>query len=102
MPRLLAPLMLSLATFMLVACSPPGSPRPEAGAPASAAAQAVTVQGTDALKFVPSTLTVKAGQPITLTFNNTGHTLHDWSLDQGAGQPVKICSKSTGMSTIVN
>ena len=93
MPRLLAPLMLSLATFVLVACSPAGSPRPAAGAQgaaASAAAQSVSLQGTDALKFEPSTLTVKAGQPVTLTFANSGQTLHDWSLDQGAGQPVKI------------
>ena len=107
MPRLLAPLMLSLATFVLVACSPATSTPPAAGAPgaaASAAAQAVTVQGTDALKFEPSTLTVKAGQPITLTFTNTGQTLHDWSLDQGAGQPVKISAaggqSSSGTFTI--
>ncbi len=93
MPRLLTPLMLSFATFALVACSPAGSASSAAGAPgaaASSAAQTLTVQGTDALKFEPSTLTVKAGQPITLTFTNTGQTVHDWSLAQGAGQPVKI------------
>ena len=37
MPRLLAPLMLSLATFVLVACSPASSTRPAAGAPGAAA-----------------------------------------------------------------
>ncbi len=48
------------------------------------------MQGTDALKFEPATLTVKAGQPITLTFANSGQTVHDWTLTQFAAQPVKI------------
>ena len=91
--RIFAPLIVTFATAVLVACSPPSSTRPAsgaAGAAASSAAQPVTVQGTDALKFEPSTLTVKAGQPVTLTFTNSGQTVHDWSLAQGAGQPVKI------------
>jgi len=93
MYRLFAPFIVTFATAVLVACSPASSTRPAAGAAgaaASSAAQAVTVQGTDALKFEPSTLTVKAGQPVTLTFTNSGQTVHDWSLAQGAGQPVKI------------
>ena len=93
MYRLFAPLIVTFATAVLVACSPASSTRPAAGAEgaaASSAAQAVTVQGTDALKFEPATLTVKAGQPVTLTFTNSGQTVHDWSLAQGAGQPVKI------------
>lgn len=93
MYRLFTPFILTLATALLVACSAASSARPAVGtqgAAASSAAQAVTVQGTDALKFEPSTLTVKAGQPITLTFVNSGQTVHDWSLAQGAGQPVKV------------
>ena len=93
MYRLFAPFIVTFATAVLVACSPASSTRPAAGAAgaaASSAAQPVTVQGTDALKFEPSTLTVKAGQPVTLTFTNSGQTVHDWSLAQGAGQPVKI------------
>src|ERR1700674_933039 len=97
MYRFVAPFLLTLATALLVACSPANSARPAAGvqgAAASSAAQTVTVQGTDALKFEPATLTVKAGQPVTLTFTNSGQTIHDWSLAQGAGQPVKISAAS--------
>ena len=93
MYRLFAPFIVTFATAVLVACSPASATRPAAGAEgaaATSAAQAVTVQGTDALKFEPATLTVKAGQPVTLTFTNSGQTVHDWSLAQGAGQPVKI------------
>jgi len=91
--RIFAPLIVTFATAVLVACSPPSSTRPAsgaAGAAASSAAQPVTVQGTDALKFEPSTLTVKAGQPITLTFANSCQTVRDWTLTQGAAHPVKI------------
>ena len=93
MYRLFVPFILTFATALLIACSPPSSARSAAGAEgaaASSAAQAVTVQGTDALKFEPATLTVKTGQPVTLTFSNSGQTIHDWSLAQGAAQPVKI------------
>ena len=93
MHRLFAPFLLALATALLLACSPASSARPAPsaeGAAASSAPQAVTVLGTDALKFEPATLTVNAGQPVTLTFSNSGQTIHDWSLAQGAGQPVKI------------
>lgn len=92
MSRFLVPLLLSLATATLLACSSATSNRPAANAPAAQApvAQMVTVSGTDALKFEPSSITVKAGQPVTLTFSNTGQMAHDWSLDKGAAQPVKI------------
>jgi plastocyanin len=93
MYRFFAPLLVSLASAVLVACSPASSTRPAAGPPgasASSAAQAVAVQGTDALKFEPSSITVKAGQHVTLTLSNTGQTVHDWSLTQGVAQPVKI------------
>ena len=32
----------------------------------------------------------KPASRVTLTFMNSGQTDHDWSLAQGAGQPVKI------------
>ncbi|GAC1317367.1 MAG: hypothetical protein NVSMB2_10990 [Chloroflexota bacterium] len=90
-----APLLATIATAAILACSPTTSQRSTAdssAAGANATAQTLTVQGTDSLKFEPSTLTVKAGQPVTLTFSNTGQTLHDWSLAQGAAQPVKIAA----------
>lgn len=108
MSRILTPLIACFAFALLVGCSPSsatgtastGSPAPVA----SSAAQPVTVQGTDALKFQPATLNVKAGQPVLLTFSNTGQTLHDWSLADGAGQPVKISAaggqSATGTFTI--
>ena len=96
MPRsLLVPFLAILATAAIAACSNTNSAQPAAdasSATASSTAQTVTIQGSDALKFEPSTITVKAGQPVTLTFSNTGQTAHDWSLAQGAAQPVKIAA----------
>jgi nitrite reductase (NO-forming) len=47
---------------------------------------------------------VKAGQPVQLTLSNTGQMQHDWSLDQGAAQPVEIVANAgqtaTGTFTI--
>ncbi|MGI9146123.1 MAG: cupredoxin domain-containing protein [Chloroflexota bacterium] len=94
MSRILTPMIIGFALTLLVGCSPSSSTgTASTGSPAAAsssAAQTVTVQGTDTFKFQPATLTVKAGQPVQLTFSNTGQTLHDWSLADGAGQPVKI------------
>jgi nitrite reductase (NO-forming) len=64
----------------------------------------VSVQATDSLKFEPSSITVKAGQPVELTLSNTGQMQHDWSLDQGAAQPVRMVANAgqsaTGTFTI--
>ena len=107
MRSLLAPALAIVGLVLLTACSSSTtrSAAPQAGAAASnATAQMVSVQATDALKFEPSTITVKAGQPVQLTLSNTGQMQHDWSLDQGATQPVKIVANAgqsaTGTFTI--
>jgi uncharacterized cupredoxin-like copper-binding protein len=96
MRLLLAPLVASLSLVALTACSSSTStsaaPRPGAGDNASA--QMVAVQASDSLKFEPDSLTVKAGQPVQLTLTNAGQLQHDWSLDQGAAQPVKIVANA--------
>ena len=84
-------LILGLALLLACAPSPSTAAQRASGTPTSsvAGAQQVQISGTDSLKFEPSTLTVAAGQPVQLTFTNAGQVLHDWSLPQGASQPVK-------------
>jgi plastocyanin len=93
----LSPTLLSLGIAVLVACSRTTPPPPGAAAgsapttPGSGGApQAVLVHGLDTMQFDPSTIAVQAHQPVQLTFVNTGAALHDWSLADDAGQPVKI------------
>lgn len=106
MRLLLVPLVAVVGLLLLTACSSSanGSAARPAGAGSTAASQMVSIQASDSLKFDPSTLTVKAGQPVQLTLSNTGQMQHDWSLDQGAAQPVKIVANAgqsaTGTFTI--
>lgn len=85
-----------VAVVVLAACSASNtsssSTAPQAGSGANA--QMVTVRAIDSLKFDPSTITVKAGQPVQLTLTNTGQMQHDWSLNSGAAQPVKIVANA--------
>ena len=61
----------------------PKSPTPsesQAASPsASAAVQEVTVTGNE-FKFDPSTLTLKKGQPVKLTFKNAGNAPHNLTI----------------------
>ena len=50
----------------------------------------ITVTGTDDFRFNPSTITVKAGQPLEVTFQNGGEILHDFTVQQGLAKPVVI------------
>lgn len=101
-----SPVLAIVALVLLTACtsSTNSSTAPQPGAASSASAQMVNVQAADTLKFEPSSITVKAGQPVQLTLSNTGQMQHDWSLDQGAAQPVKIVANAgqtaTGTFTI--
>lgn len=57
------------------------------GASASGPGVAMTVEGLDSLKFKPDTVNVKAGQPVNVTFKNSGNLVHDFvtiGLDQNA------------------
>src|SRR5262245_59044559 len=60
-------------------------------APASAAsAQQVTVTVGNAMQFAPSSIVVRAGQPVELTLRNGGGIPHDFTLVAGASGPVKL------------
>jgi plastocyanin len=99
---------VSAATLALtVACSSGGSAAParsqgNASAPPTGAQQ-LTVRGLDAMRFEPAQLTVRAGQPVQLTFENAGATIHDFTLtnDQGVAQKVQAVAqgKTTSVAT---
>jgi nitrite reductase (NO-forming) len=95
---LLASVVATFGLLLLTACSSTttatSSRAPQAGAAASAPAQMVSVRATDSLRFEPSSLTVNAGQPVQVTLTNAGQMQHDWSLTQGATQPVKIVANA--------
>src|SRR5436305_8099852 len=77
---------LLLAAAALTACSG-GNAASRATGGASAAAQSVTVRSTDTMRFDPSTLTVRANTPVTITLDNGGAALvHDFVIDSPAIQ----------------
>src|SRR5689334_10863488 len=93
----LASVAAIVAVVLLTACSASSttsspSNAPQAGTDASA--QMVIVRAIDSLKLDSSTITAKAGQPVQLTLTNTGQMQHDWSLNSGAAQPVKIVANA--------
>ncbi|MBO0880622.1 MAG: cupredoxin domain-containing protein, partial [Mycobacterium sp.] len=76
-----------------------------AAAPAAGAAlppEQVTVVGTDDFRMNPSTITVQAGQPLEVTFQNGGEILHDFTAQQGLSKPVTILENGgeSGTATI--
>jgi uncharacterized cupredoxin-like copper-binding protein len=42
------------------------------------------------MTFQPAAINVRAGQPIELTLRNDGQMPHDFTLNDGVAQPVKI------------
>jgi uncharacterized cupredoxin-like copper-binding protein len=85
---------------VLVACASASG-----GTPAAPATQELTVKAQDTLKFDPTALSAKAGQPIRLTLdNNGGQLVHDFSVTEGLSQPMTITSqpgqKATATFTI--
>src|SRR5437588_1431798 len=79
---LAAPILLFIAS----ACAPAAAPAAGAALPPAQ----ITVTGTDDFRFNPSTITVKAGQPLEVTFQNGGEILHDFTVQQGLAKPVVI------------
>ena len=75
------------------ACAPSTGPAAGAALPS----EQVTVAGTDEFRFNPSSITVKAGQPLEVTFQNGGEILHDFTVEQGLAKPVTV-SKDGGKS----
>src|SRR5215467_13316026 len=88
---LAAPVMLLVAA----ACSPMPAPAAAAALPA----EQVTVVGTDDFRLTPSTITVKAGQPLEVTFQNGGEILHDFTAQQGLARPVTIIEQGGQSAT---
>jgi nitrite reductase (NO-forming) len=75
---------------VLAACTAATATKPSDGASAgSATTQQLTVKAMDTMKFDPSTLSAKAGQPIQVTLDNTGALVHDFSITEGVSQPIK-------------
>lgn len=58
-----------------------------------------TVKGSE-YKFDPATITVDAGKPVTLTFQNTGAIEHDWKAEgvPGAEVPPTAAKQSKNVS----
>ena len=80
---LAAPIVLLLAS----ACAPAAA---STAAGAALPPAQITVTGTDDFRFNPSTIAVKAGQPLAVTFQNGGEILHDFTAQQGLAKPVEI------------
>jgi uncharacterized cupredoxin-like copper-binding protein len=92
---LAAPVVLLVAS----ACSPANA-APSAGA--ALPPEQVTVVGTDDFRMNPSVITVQAGQPLEVTFQNGGEILHDFTAQQGLSKSVTILEDAgqSGTTTI--
>jgi uncharacterized cupredoxin-like copper-binding protein len=53
-------------------------------------AQQLTLALGDSLRFAPSSVAVRAGQPVELTLQNGGGIPHDFALTDGVSSPVKV------------
>ena len=80
-------LLLAAPIVLLVgsACAPSAAPAASAAPP-----EQVTVTGADDFRFNPATVTVKAGQPLEVTFQNGGEILHDFTVQEGLAKPVMV------------
>ena len=83
-------LVAPIAFFMASACTPVNAALPP---------EQVTLTGTDDFRMDPSTITVKAGQPLQVTFTNKGEILHDFTAQQGLAKPVTIVEQGGQSST---
>jgi uncharacterized cupredoxin-like copper-binding protein len=62
---------------------------------AGASGPSITVTGTDAMKYDPDTINVKAGQPVTIVFKNGGIIAHDF-VTTGGDTNVKLTGVGSG------
>ena len=80
--------------MLLTACSAgPNGADTATAVRASAGADGVqhlTLEVGNGMNFEPSSVIVKAGQPVELTLHNGGETAHDFSMSAGVAQPVKL------------
>ena len=96
MHKQLRVLILAAGVALTTACGSTvatGGPGASVAIPAPAPAagtQQVTVTVGSAMQFAPSSLVIRAGQPIELTLRNGGAIPHDFTLAEGASHPVRI------------
>jgi len=94
-------LLLAAPVVLLVAsaCAPSAAPSAGAALPA----EQVTLTGTDDLRFSPSTVSVKAGQPLEVTFKSGAETLPSFTAQQGLAKPATILEQGgrSGSATII-
>src|SRR5438552_15066459 len=87
--------LVLIAMVVISACSNGGATSGTASGPVAEAstsngAQDVTVTVGNTMSFDPASITVLAGQPVQLTLRNNGLMPHDFTLNYGVAQPVKV------------
>jgi uncharacterized cupredoxin-like copper-binding protein len=81
---------LTTACGATAATGGPGAGVAIPAADSTAGVQRVTVVVDNSMHFAPSSIVVRAGQPVELTLRNGGGIPHDFALTEGVSQPVKI------------
>lgn len=61
----------------------------------SAEGPGTVVVGLDTMRFNPETISVKAGEPVKITFRNAGILIHDY-ISEGADRNVKLANIGGG------
>ena len=94
--------VMAVCAGLLIACEGAGSAGSKLGAGGSnATGNTVTVKSTDAMRFEPANITVKAGQPVRLTLDNrTAQLIHDWTIDSVDGAKVHTKADGRQQSTL--
>jgi uncharacterized cupredoxin-like copper-binding protein len=79
---------LAAGTIVLAACGGTSQAAETSG-------PSVVVRGLDTMRFEPDTVTVKAGQPVTIVFRNAGLLPHDL-ITTGADRNVRLVNVGAG------
>jgi nitrite reductase (NO-forming) len=99
MRKQIGALILIAGVALTAACgaaATTGGPGAGVAVPAPAAApgaQRVTVTVGNSMQFAPASIVVRVGQPVELTLRNGGGIPHDFTLAEGAAQPVTIAAQ---------
>lgn len=104
MKRILVILTVAALVPVLAACSQAPATTSTIGSTSAnqtAGGQQVTIKALDTLRFDPDTITVKAGQPVTVTLQNVGASTHDFTLKEGVSSQaqVVVAGGQTGSTT---
>jgi len=71
------------ASVLLAGCGQAASAEPTG--------RVIVVDGTDSMKFAPATVSVKAGEAVTIAFKNRGVIVHDY-ISSGAEKNVRLAN----------